>query len=167
MVNDDTHMNTTNWTEQFINQLAQFHPPNVGLVGPVYKEGNTEDLTYNFVHRTHVDIFKCFYPPMFKDWYADSWISRVYKPNNVVKAPTVRISHTMEMGTRYKYSQELAKWLDPLIVRYQQLYLRKYIEERGIDWREWAKDKKVYKTKPKMYVRKRNTRRQSMKRVAS
>ena len=162
MVNDDTHMMTTYWTEQLINQLAQFHPPNVGLVGPVYREGNKHDLTYNFVHRTHVDIFKCFYPPMFKDWYADSWISRVYKPNNVVKVPTVRISHTMEMGTRYNHSRELRKWLDPLIVRYQQLYLRTYLEKRGIDWREWVKE--AHKTKSKMFVRKGNTRRQTRKR---
>ena len=143
MVNDDTHMMTAYWTEQLINQLAQFHPPNVGLVGPVFREGNTNILTYNFVHRTHVDIFKCFYPPMFTDWYADAWISGVYKPNNVVKVPTVKVRHTLELGTRYHAHVVLRLWLDPLIVRYQQLHLRAYLEKRGIDWGEWMKAKWV------------------------
>ena len=141
MVNDDTHMMTTKWTEQLIDQLVHFHPPNVGLVGPVCRVGPANILTYNFVHRTHVDIFKCFYPPMFTDWYADAWISGVYKPNNAVKVPTVKVRHTMEKGTRYKVHGALGLWRDPLIVRYQQLYLRAYLEKRGIDWREWIKAK--------------------------
>ena len=142
MVNDDTRMITPKWTELLINQLAQFHPPNVGLVGPMYKEGNIVDLTYNFVHRTHVDIFKCFYPHMFTDWYADQWISRVYLPNNVRKVYGVRISHTMDMGTRYGIRQELEKWLIPLIIRYRQFYLRKYLEDRKVDWVDWSKYKR-------------------------
>ena len=80
MVNYDTLMQTANWTARFIQELAKFSPPNVGLVGPKHSGGNTAILTYNFVHRTHIDIFKTFYPPDFTDWWADRWISDLYKP---------------------------------------------------------------------------------------
>ena len=137
MVNDDTDMITPGWTEPFIKKLSLFDPPNVGLVGPSYKAGNTVDLTYNFVHRTHVDIFKSFYPRLFTDWFADQWISRIYLPNNVRKFRKIRIRHTMELGTRYKRDWELRRWLAPVVNHSRYTYLRKYLEDNGIDWDHW------------------------------
>ena len=48
LVNDDTIMITNNWTNIYVEQLAQFYPPNVGVVGPDHSGGNTAILTYFF-----------------------------------------------------------------------------------------------------------------------
>ena len=55
-INDDTEMKTKNWTEQFIDALENFDPPNVGVVGPTHTGGNTRILTSDFVHYTHIEI---------------------------------------------------------------------------------------------------------------
>jgi hypothetical protein len=64
-VNDDTVMISKNWTEFLIEALRNMKPPYVGVVGPVQKGKNI--LTYDFVHRTHVDIFGYYYPHFFTD----------------------------------------------------------------------------------------------------
>ena len=38
-------------------------------------------FTQSFVHRTHLEIFGFLYPPVFRNWYSDDWISEVYKPD--------------------------------------------------------------------------------------
>jgi hypothetical protein len=98
-VNDDTVMISKNWTEFLIEALRNMKPPYVGVVGPVQKGKNI--LTYDFVHRTHVDIFGYYYPHFFTDWWADSWITVVYKPQNSKALSTVKLRHTMQMGQRY------------------------------------------------------------------
>ncbi|ELU14999.1 hypothetical protein CAPTEDRAFT_186286 [Capitella teleta] len=98
-VNDDTIMVSANWTETLINALHQYQPPNLGVVGPVQR-GKTI-LTYDFVHRTHVEIFGFYYPRLFTDWWADSWITAVYKPRHMKALSSVRLHHTMQMGQRY------------------------------------------------------------------
>jgi len=60
--------------------LFSYNPPLVGVVGPNHSGGKLEILTYDFVHRTHVDIFGFYYPHVFGDWFADNWITGVYKP---------------------------------------------------------------------------------------
>lgn len=50
------------WTERFIAQLESMTPPLVGVVGPTHSGGNTAILTYDFVHRRHVEIFGFYYP---------------------------------------------------------------------------------------------------------
>ena len=101
MVNDDTILVSKRWSEVFIKELHGMFPHNVGLVGPKHSGGNQEILTYNFVHRTHVDIFGHFYPRNFRDWHADRWISEIYKPHNVKKMHQIIVRHTIEIGTRY------------------------------------------------------------------
>ena len=143
MVNDDTLMQTHGWTERFIQELAKFSPPNVGLVGPTHSGGNTAILTYNFVHRTHVDIFKYFYPHNFTDCFADDWISMLYLPNNCLKVPDVKLKHTSEFGRRYAIDWTVKKMLPQLIENSRKI-LQSYLEMRGIVWDKWAEkhDKK-------------------------
>jgi hypothetical protein len=45
-INDDTILETPGWTEAFIWNLAQFDPPNIGIVGPNHRGGNYRVLTY-------------------------------------------------------------------------------------------------------------------------
>ncbi|XP_013381273.1 uncharacterized protein LOC106152298 [Lingula anatina] len=100
-VNDDTKMKSKNWTEVFIRALSQFNPPNVGVVGPNHQGGNMAILTYDFVHKTHVDIFGFYYPRNFTTWYADDWITKVYQPDKSRKMNEIIVLHTMSVGTRY------------------------------------------------------------------
>ncbi|KAK2144348.1 hypothetical protein LSH36_766g03157 [Paralvinella palmiformis] len=100
-LNDDTILETSGWTEKFIEELDRFQPPRVGVVGPWFKEGNYNILTHDFVHRTHIDIFGYYYPRVFTDWFADNWITGVYLPMRCRKTPGTRVKHTMEQGSRY------------------------------------------------------------------
>ena len=137
MTNDDTIMTTNNWTELFIEQLGKFNPPNVGLVGPRHSGGNTGILTYHFVHRTHIDIFKFFYPRNFTDWYGDDWATHIYEPNNVKKMTNIRVKHTLGKGTRYKYHPNHKGILKSTLDQTRK-QLRAYLEDRGIDWEKWS-----------------------------
>ena len=100
-INDDTLLQTKHWTEIYISILSHFDPPNVGVVGPNHTGGNVDILTYDFVHRTHIDIHGFYYPRVFKGWHADRWITDVYKPNRSVKALDVGLVHTKENDRRY------------------------------------------------------------------
>lgn len=101
-LNDDTEMQTGQWIEAFIKNLKGYDPPLVGVVGPKHKGGNEAILTYDFVHKTHVDIFGFYYPRLFMDWWADDWVTQVYKPGRSTKLSSINLKHTMELGQRYK-----------------------------------------------------------------
>ena len=103
-VNDDTQFQTS-WLPQAVRTLRSYSPPNVGVVGPVCHEGNTRILTHDLVHRTHLQIFAHYYPPVFSDWWMDDWITHVYGPSRTQRGPFVvrhRIGH---QGTRYEVDQ--------------------------------------------------------------
>lgn len=109
-INDDTRLITRNWAERFIEVLNAYVPINVGVVGPKHLGGNTLILTYDFVHRTHIEIFGFYYPRLFKDWWGDDWITNVYQPYRSTKQQTVYLEHTMGMR-RYEVSAEVEKKL--------------------------------------------------------
>lgn len=119
-LNDDTLMLTPGWTETFIDGLQGFSPPNVGVVGPLHKGGNEAILTYDFVHRTHIDIFGYYYPRVFTDWWADDWITKVYGDMRTLKMPSVRLIHTGEAGTRYEVKHSRQKFLEEQIKEDQE-----------------------------------------------
>lgn len=50
------------WTEAFIKVLGDYKPANVGVVGPNHSGGNIAILTYDFTHKTHIEIFGFHYP---------------------------------------------------------------------------------------------------------
>ncbi len=125
-VNDDTVFETTGWTDIFIQALAKFDQPNVGVVGPAHRRGNTRILNYDFVHKTHVDIFGFYYPRLFVDIFADRWINDVYKPGMSEKLESVKLLHTREDGTRYPGSPHLGPQVRPRI-RLDQNTLQRYL----------------------------------------
>jgi hypothetical protein len=99
-INDDTQFKSSFWTSNFISTLQEFDPPYLGVVGPTCYEGNTEILTHDFVHRTHIHIFGTHYPPELTDWWLDDWISLIYGPNNTMKVANVVVTHHT-LSTRY------------------------------------------------------------------
>jgi hypothetical protein len=94
-INDDTEFRTP-WASAFTLQLANFNPPNLGVVGPTCKEGNYRILTHDFVHKTHAYVFGVHYPPVLMDWWMDDWISTVYSKDRTRRMSTVLVVHHLE-----------------------------------------------------------------------
>ena len=92
-LNDDTQIKSMSWLPLAVHQLSAYDPPNVGVVGPVCREGKTSILTHDMVHRTHLEIFDTYYPPNFHNWYVDDWISAVYGPERTTKIPDWVVHH--------------------------------------------------------------------------
>ena len=103
-INDDTEFMTSGWTALGVNKLASYHPPNVGVVGPMCRQGNSAILTHDMVHRTHMDIFRDeYYPDVFHNWWLDDWITGVYGSRRTTKLATWVVKHhTGHHGTRYE-----------------------------------------------------------------
>lgn len=101
--NDDSELTSSNWTTQAINHLRSYVPPCIGTVGPTCNEGNTDILTHFMVHRSHFEIFGHFFPTEFQNWWADNWLTEVYKPDRSIKMQNWTIFHHLRAhGTRYK-----------------------------------------------------------------
>ena len=102
MVNDDTEIVLSGWTEALVHALANQKPPNFGLVGPKHRGDHQAILTHNFVHKIHIDIFSFFYPRVFETWYGDEWITRVYSPHFMREVPSALVRHpSRHDGPRY------------------------------------------------------------------
>tara|TARA_B100001758_G_scaffold247914_1_gene268472 strand:- start:9784 stop:12132 length:2349 start_codon:yes stop_codon:yes gene_type:complete len=92
-LNDDSEITSMAWLPLAVHRLLAYDPPNVGVVGPVCREGKTSILTHDMVHRTHLDIFETYYPPQFHNWYVDDWISEVYGRDRTTKIPGWTVHH--------------------------------------------------------------------------
>ena len=114
-INDDTTLITQNWTSMGIKMLANFKPPNVGVVGPTCKQGNTAILTHDMVHRTHLEIFNYYFPPVFENLWQDGWLTLVYKPNRSIKLETWEVFHSLKQGSRYIGDFSLRKFKSILV----------------------------------------------------
>lgn len=126
-INDDTEFTTDGWATLGVEALAGFEPPNVGVVGPTFKEGNTAILTHDMVHRTHLDIFKYYYPPVFSAWWIDDWITRVYEPGRMRKLDKWHVAHHItKHGTRYAVQHHESKNLKAEIERGRKV-LREWV----------------------------------------
>ena len=93
--NDDTGMKRgVNWISAFVNRLASYNPPFLGVVGPTCHQGNNAILTHDFVHRTHMELFDLdYYPPALQNWWCDDWITFVYGRSRTTKEPTIEAKH--------------------------------------------------------------------------
>ena len=102
-INDDTEFITKDWISKGVETLLGYHPPNLGVVGPRCDEGNTEVLNHDMVHRTHLQVFKDYYPPVFSAWWVDDWITKVYQPGRSTERKDWYVKHHMQRhGTRYR-----------------------------------------------------------------
>ena len=116
-INDDSEMLTSRWADMLVAALDGYDPPRVGVVGPKHTGGNVHILTYDFVHKTHVDIFGFYYPRSFANWFGDGWITRVYKPDRCTKLSKVRLKHTLGLGKRYRVNRSVGRLLEPTVRR--------------------------------------------------
>lgn len=100
-VNDDSTLQGVGWPQQAVKALRAHSPPNVGVVGPKCRQGKTSILTHDFVHRTHLEIFDFYYPPVFVDWYMDDWVSKVYGRARTTRGKFTVVHNTGFAGMRY------------------------------------------------------------------
>jgi hypothetical protein len=78
---DDVRLLTGGWADTFTSALGE---EGVGVAGPV--DTNRPDfdfLTQAFVSRRHMEIFGTLYPPAFRNWFSDNWLTEVYAPDHV------------------------------------------------------------------------------------
>ena len=129
-INDDTTFITKNWTSLGIKTLANFKPKNVGVVGPTCRQGNTHIMTHDMVHRTHMEIFNYYYPPVLDNWWADNWITLVYKPNRSIKLKTWEVIHSLKQGTRYTVDHSQQKFL-PVLVTIGSVAIESYSKQKS------------------------------------
>ena len=78
-LNDDVTLASRDWTQRLIKRLRKLVPPNLGMVSPTHSGGRPNHFEFDFVHRTHIEIFGFYYPRVFLDLYADEWIANVYQ----------------------------------------------------------------------------------------
>lgn len=93
-VNDDTQFDGP-WIHSALSNLQGLVPANIGMTGPLCPEGNTAIMTHDLTHRTHLDIFRHYYPEVLTDWGLDDWISKVYGVTRSVKGP-FKIHHMIQ-----------------------------------------------------------------------
>ncbi|KAG7363558.1 hypothetical protein IV203_026919 [Nitzschia inconspicua] len=131
-INDDTEFLTPNWITLGVQQLNQFHPSQLGVVGPKCDQGNTDILTHDMVHRLHLDIFQHqYYPDEFDNWWIDDWISLVYGRNNTKRIVEWVVQHHIDKhGTRYSVNGQLKQHLDMTLQRGRET-IQKYIQEHS------------------------------------
>ncbi|KAG6547182.1 hypothetical protein Mapa_011434 [Marchantia paleacea] len=116
-VNDDVKFVSKNWTMKFVHALkANKVFPGLGVTGPC-DLGNPARLllTQSFVSRVHLDVFRHFYPPLFRNWFSDDWITQVYHPDHLFKFSTVYVNNTLVQSTRYDIDYAGEKVLKTLV----------------------------------------------------
>eukprot|EP00940_MAST-03C_sp_MAST-3C-sp2_P000001 g1.t1 len=111
-INDDSEFKTRGWITLAVAKLRSYKPTNVGVVGPLCRQGNQAIITHDFVHRTHLYIFEYYYPAVFDNWYIDDWITHVYRPGRYERMRNWEvIHHTGKHGTRYAVNWDSKKLL--------------------------------------------------------
>lgn len=89
--------------------------PPYGVVGPLCKQGNTEILTHDFTHRTHMEFFdRQYYPTNLTDWWLDDWMNKVYGEARTKRIESVEVFHHTQK-TRYAVNYSNEALLEPLV----------------------------------------------------
>ena len=108
-LNDDTILVSKGWPETLIGALAGSDlRPNLGVAGPL-DTNNARILTHAFVHRTHVELFGCFFPVAFKNWWSDDWISAVYGSSATFARRDVVVTHNVQSQKLGAFNRRVAR----------------------------------------------------------
>jgi hypothetical protein len=57
------------------------------------------------VHRTHIEVFGHLFPPSFKNWWSDDWITTVYGAEHTFRVPDVQIKHNVGAQKEHGYTR--------------------------------------------------------------
>ncbi|PJF18684.1 hypothetical protein PSACC_01508 [Paramicrosporidium saccamoebae] len=75
-VNDDLRFSSFGWLHTFASQLDR--QQGLGVVGPNDPVFDCKIMTMTMVTRTHWQIFGWYFPPEFRNWQCDTWLTLVY-----------------------------------------------------------------------------------------
>eukprot|EP01068_Selenidium_serpulae_P015226 Selendium_serpulae@DN6188_c0_g2_i1.p1 len=117
--NDDSEFVTRGWITDAIKVLKSYNPPNIGIVGPNHTGGNTNIITHDMVHRSHLNIFDTYYPVEFQNWFVDTWMTNVYGPERTCKMSNWGVKHLV-LPTRYKVDLAKQTVLSPVLDKSRQ-----------------------------------------------
>jgi hypothetical protein len=78
--------------------------PNFGVTGPA-DSNNDKIFTHSFVHRTHIEVFGHLFPPSFKNWWSDDWITTVYGSEHTFRVPDIIIKHNVGAQKEHGYTR--------------------------------------------------------------
>ena len=133
-LNDDTILVSKGWPETLIGALAGSDlRPNLGVAGPL-DTNNARILTHAFVHRTHVELFGCFFPVAFKNWWSDDWISAVYGSSATFARRDVVVTHNVQ-------SQKTGAWNRYDVDHAAQHQLHSEVQKGFVVINAWLRDK--------------------------
>ena len=140
-----------NWAISFVNSMKSLEKQ-IGVVGPLCKQGNIFILTHDFVHRTHLDIFEMnYYPPDLTDWWLDDWITRVYGSTRSTRLDIVEVvHHNTAHKRRYNVDHTKKTHLDTLITD-GQVKIKKYMARNDMSLDgllSFEEDTHAYDNKP-------------------
>lgn len=124
-VNDDLYMETAGWASEFVRELRR--NDNVGVVGPM-DSNHAPILTQSFVHRTHYDIFRSYFPVEFRNWYSDDWITKVYPVGEMRKLTRIRVRNG---GSGQRYPKHMVGDLVPALVASGRRRIVEYKQAHG------------------------------------
>jgi len=76
---DDMMLVGNRWDLLIERLQTKSRRPNFGVIEPTHTGGNIYVHVSSFVHRTHYEIFGHHFPPEFYNWWADDWMTNVYR----------------------------------------------------------------------------------------
>lgn len=95
---DDAQILDSGWPEALAEYLEERQ--GFGTVGMTDTQ-NAHTMTLGASGRLHLEIQGWFWPPTFKNWYADDYIQHVYGPNYSKRFSNYRFKNTQARGQRY------------------------------------------------------------------
>ena len=137
-VNDDTHMDSKGWAPVLVAKLKENTlVPNLGVTGP-RDTVMPRIFTHVFVHRTHFEIFGYLFPPAFKNWWSDDWISHVYGSSNTFVHSHAQVTHkTAAQKTTIKSERYIVDTKDgdklETEVRKGAVIIKQWFASHGVD----------------------------------
>ena len=137
-MNDDTYMDSKGWAPVLVAKLREnAYMPNLGVTGP-RDTVMPRIFTHVFVHRTHFEIFGYLFPPAFKNWWSDDWISHVYGSTNTFVHSHAQVTHktaAQKSGPRSERYSVDTKDGDKLEmeVRKGGQVIKQWLHSRGVD----------------------------------
>lgn len=83
-VDDDAEFASSGWITQGVESLKTFRPVNFGVVLPtVEQQRDTDILTHEMVHRTHIDVLNKYYSKEISPMQIYNRTTSIYEPNRV------------------------------------------------------------------------------------
>lgn len=113
-LNDDIKfLSQEQWAPSFVETFRnKTLAPDFGVVAPECVD-NSAIFTQSCVSRVHIEIFDYYYPPDFKNWWSDDWISAIYRamPQSAHFLRQFKVQNTNSHGTRYEVDYAAAPTL--------------------------------------------------------